>query len=448
MMSEGGRAEKRCRVAGDVLRGKWDSSMMQHMVLHKRRSPMLYADDVFRIVILGCWPRYMLLNANQREKVEELYRRFEMVKEPEKLSEEEVEARVLTFVSLKRRESPSNARKREKDDRKTVEAVQGMVRGLKEAQGTVVLRPDAFGGFGVFAVRALDVDAENGKLVPGLFGTLSEPGIFSSDIAAGVYGTKSSLVTVNHARGSRVSALCGPLSYFNGCCKYCAAVRVRDVWTRAEFTGRPVQPGEEICLFYGDGYFDGDDVPAVNHDEAEFIIEPLDTPRELSSLSKCPCCRRIVSCGDLRAVLEDTLEWYSWIYKDSGLAKAVCELAAASNRKQDIKPQLARRILSRFKLRKADFEDLPAFVQPEASTWLTLRSAAQTARLLRHIAKYLIYGTRAPMLAGYKPDGFFKILLDPAELHAVRTAITTALQAPSDTTLRLIKRRIAPLLTF
>ena len=72
-------------------------------------------------------------------------------------------------------------------------------------------------------------------------------------------------------------------------CKNCATIRITSDWSRAEWTGRCIKPGNQVLLFYGDNYFSGNShsVCDVAHDHWTLLLRPFDAEREAETFRTC-----------------------------------------------------------------------------------------------------------------------------------------------------------------
>ena len=420
---------------------------------------MLWADDVFRIAVLACWPRYTVLNVYEEARIVELYRCCERCDEPEKMTAEDVAERVNFFVESTRDESKAARKKRAAANEKTVQAVLEMHRQLVEAAeaGHAVLRPDSYGGFGFFrpALQGCK-DVDSGLQVAAIRGCLGQRAKVSKAVADGVYGGKSSIVTRHQANdGGYCAPLCGMLSYFNGSCVHCAQARFMnadgtgDGWEAAQWTRQRTQPGEQIYTCYGSAYH-ADSGCGPMHESPYLptvVPVPFATPEDHASAASCPQCRVYASSSDdatrLRAswtnyVAGELLQWHQWLCCKSPLTDAI--VAASSTLAKDVSALSARKAASKHGVTLSDFESAAA----APSIPVRIRDMARNARAFRDFAKQLIYGPKRLNLAAVSElEGsrgcYHTTRLTDAELGAL-TAAAHAARASQAAQVLLVRR--------
>lgn len=442
-----------------ILRGTWNETSTDSP--HQPTEPRRWADDVFRIAVLNCWPRYFIPKKAHADRIVALYDRYRRCDEPETLSEEEVRVRVKFFIDL-----GSNANRgrtvearRKRENLKTVASVVEMHRQVCTAarKGHLLMRPDGYGGFGFFrppAGAGICKEIDSGVTVAGIQGLLGQVAKISKKIAEGFHGAKSSIVCCHRANKSTVyRPLIGPLSYFNGACVHCAQARpmnldaTGDGWDTAQWTRPEVhdEAGQQVFIWYGPTYDGGGStLQAVSPYLPEFILMPVGTDEDVHSTGKCPRCAEYAGEGfrDLRDrwaeyVKGDLLEWHEWLAGESTLAQAVRTVTKGFNK--DITVAHARKAISKCRL---TMQHIP---EGTGTLYQRLLEKARAARPMRDIAKRLIYGTRSSNIAAVcEKTGnprYHDTMLTPDELQALREA-AGSLRTVQDKV--LILRRLHP----
>jgi len=444
-----------------ILRGTWNDTSTDSP--YQKIQPRRWADDVFRIAVLNCWPRYFVPKEAQANRIIALYKEFDPCDEPETMAEKEVRDRVMFFIHSKMKFSKTAKREREKKNLETVKNVVEMHRQVCTAarEGHLLLRPDGYGGFGFFRPPAgaarVGEKPNSGVMIAGIQGLLGQVASISRDIAEGHHGAKSSIVCCHCANGKTVyRPLTGPESYFNGACVHCAQARPMnrdgsgDGWEAVQWTRPEIrdESGQQVFIWYGPTYDGGSNtLQAVSPYLPEFVVMPVGTEEDMHSTGRCPRCIEYASSGfkDLRDrwgsyVATELLDWHRWLAGKSKLAKAVVELTSSGK----MAPARAKRIASKFGIRSEDVEGITG-----GSIALKLLSKAQEARPKRDIAKQLIYGPRRLNLAAkceaVNDPRYFITRLTPEELEVLEAAAATV-SSPHASSLDkvLVLRRLYP----